>query len=117
MRDRHDLTAPERDEIEGTLLREVLSAWGTGDVRETRPTPLDEVRSGLIVFEESLWTAVPRYLRGVDHALRAATGRGLPIEIAGSAVIASVPNCRLVYSTHPSLFANNPRKSLLTTGH
>ena len=81
-RDRDDLTAPERDEIEGTLLREILSAWGTSDVRDARPTPLDEVRSGLIVFEESLWTAVPRYLRGVDQALREATGRGLPIDTA-----------------------------------
>ena len=81
-RDRADLTAPERDEIEGTLLREVLSAWGTSDVRDARPTPLDEVRSGLIVFEESLWSAVPRYLRGVDQALREATGRGLPIDAA-----------------------------------
>ena len=81
-RDRDDLTAPERDEIEGTLLREVLSAWGTSDVRDARPTPLDEVRSGLIVFEESLWSAVPRYLRGVDQALREATGRGLPIDAA-----------------------------------
>ncbi|MBA2260140.1 MAG: phosphoenolpyruvate carboxylase [Acidobacteria bacterium] len=81
-RDRDDLTAPEREEIESTLLREVLSAWGTNDVRSERPTPLDEVRSGLIVFEESLWTAVPRYLRGVDHALRASTGRGLPIGAA-----------------------------------
>ena len=81
-RDRDDLTAPERDDIESTLLREILSAWGTNDVRSERPTPLDEVRSGLIVFEESLWTAVPRYLRGVDHALRASTGRGLSIGAA-----------------------------------
>jgi phosphoenolpyruvate carboxylase len=43
---------------------------------QERPTPLDEVRSGLIVFDESLWDAVPRYLRGVDGALRAATGCG-----------------------------------------
>ena len=41
-------------------------------MREERPTPLDEVRSGLIVFEQSLWDALPRYLRSVDRALAAA---------------------------------------------
>ena len=78
--DRPDLTIPEREAIESTLCREIMASWGTSDVRHERPTPLDEVRSGLIVFEESLWTAVPHYLRGVDRALRAATGHSLPLE-------------------------------------
>ena len=80
--DRADLTTPERDEIEAKLLAEIMAAWGTDEVRPERPTPLDEVRSGLIVFDESLWDAVPRYLRGVDRALLAATGRGLALEAA-----------------------------------
>ena len=80
--DRQDLTQPERDGIEARLLGEIMSAWGTDEVRAERPTPLDEVRSGLIVFDESLWHAVPRYLRGVDRALQASTGRGLPLEAA-----------------------------------
>jgi phosphoenolpyruvate carboxylase len=79
-RDRTDLTRPEREDVEAKLLREIMSAWGTEEVRRTQPTPLDEVRSGLIVFEESLWDAVPRYLRSVDRALRTTTGLGLPIE-------------------------------------
>ena len=80
--DRDDLTRPERDEIDASLLREIMAAWGTPDIRAERPTPLDEVRSGLIVFEESLWNAVPRWLRSVDAALQASTGRGLPIDAA-----------------------------------
>ncbi len=81
MRDRADLTAPEHDELVDALRREIMTAWGTSDVRLQRPTPIDEVRSGLIVFEQSLWDALPRYLRSVDRALRASTGRGLPIDI------------------------------------
>lgn len=77
--DRPDLTFPERDEVTAALRREVEAAWDTDEVRHQRPTPLDEVRSGLIVFEQSLWQAVPRFLREVDRALTAATGRGLPI--------------------------------------
>jgi phosphoenolpyruvate carboxylase len=80
-RDRPDLTIPERDEIDAALLGEIMTAWGTSDIREERPSPLDEVRSGLIVFEQSLWHAVPRYLRAVDRALRAATGLALPLHV------------------------------------
>ena len=40
------------------------------------------MRSGLIVFEESLWDAVPRFARTLDRALRASTGRGLPVDAA-----------------------------------
>ena len=79
-RDRADLTVPERQDVFDALRREIVSAWETDEVRRERPTPLDEVRSGMIVFEQSLWHAMPRYLRTVDRALHAATGRGLPLD-------------------------------------
>ena len=81
-RDRPDLTVPESDELTAALRREITAAWETDEVRHQKPTPLDEVRSGLIVFEQSLWHAIPRYVRGVDRALRSATGRALPLETA-----------------------------------
>jgi phosphoenolpyruvate carboxylase len=80
-RDREDLTGAEQDEVLAALRREIETAWDTHDIRQQRPTPLDEVRSGLIVFEQSLWDAVPRYLREVDRALRATTGRGVPLDV------------------------------------
>jgi phosphoenolpyruvate carboxylase len=81
-RDRPDLTLLERDELVASLRREIESAWGTSEVRDQRPSPIDEVRSGLIVFEQSLWDAVPRFARTMDRALRASTGRGLPVDAA-----------------------------------
>jgi phosphoenolpyruvate carboxylase len=78
--DRPDLTFPERDEVTAALRREIETAWETDEVREQRPTPLDEVRSGLIVFEQSVWQAMPAFLRGADRALVAATGRSLPLD-------------------------------------
>ncbi len=81
-RDRPDLTFIEREELLATLRREVESAWATNEVREHRPSPIDEVRSGLIVFEQSLWDAVPGFARAVDRALRMSTGRGLPVDAA-----------------------------------
>jgi phosphoenolpyruvate carboxylase len=81
-RDRLDLTPIEREDTVAALHREIATAWQTDDVRDERPSPLDEVRSGLVIFEQSLWDALPRYLRAVDRALRAATGRALPIDVS-----------------------------------
>lgn len=80
--DRTDLTAAERAEVTESLRREIAAAWETDEVRHERPSPLDEVRSGLVVFEQSLWHAVPRYLRSLDRALRRHTDRGLPLDVA-----------------------------------
>ena len=80
--DRPDLTGPERDEVVAALRREVAGAWTTRELRDERPSPLDEVRSGLVAFEQSLWTAVPAFLRAVDRALRRTTGRELPLDIS-----------------------------------
>src|SRR5262245_10123320 len=81
-RDHVDLTIPERDEVLDALRREIVSAWETDEVRHDRPSPLDEVRGGLIVFEQSLWQAVPAFLRSVNAALRQVAGRSLPLDIA-----------------------------------
>ena len=81
-RDRPDLTVLEREDVMAALRREIEGAWATSEVRTQRPTPIDEVRSGLVVFEQSLWQAVPQFLRSVDRALRTSTGRGLPLDAA-----------------------------------
>ena len=81
-RDHVDLTVPEREEVIDALRREIVSAWETDEVRHERPSPLDEVRGGLVVFEQSLWRAVPAFLRSVDAALRRITGEGLPLDFA-----------------------------------
>jgi phosphoenolpyruvate carboxylase len=81
-RDRPDLTLVEREQLLATVRREVESAWATNEVREQRPSPIDEVRSGLVVFEQSLWDAVPGFARVLDRALRASVGRGLPVDAA-----------------------------------
>jgi phosphoenolpyruvate carboxylase len=80
--DRADLTLPERNEVIARLRREITAAWGTQEIREERPSPLDEVRRGLVVFEESLWTAWPAYARAIDAALRTHTGQGLDLKAA-----------------------------------
>ncbi|HEX6100588.1 MAG TPA: phosphoenolpyruvate carboxylase [Thermoanaerobaculia bacterium] len=77
-----DLTIPEERETVDELRREITSAWETDEVRHTRPTPLDEVKGGLFIFEQTLWDALPRSLRALDGALRTHTGRALPADAA-----------------------------------
>ena len=77
--DRKDLTPDEQDAVRSQLRRDISTVWHTDELHRNRPTPTDEVRGGLAVLEQSLWHAVPRFLRRFDSALRSQTGRGLPI--------------------------------------
>ena len=81
-RDRPDLTAPERQEVLDALRIEIAASWETSEVRKRRPSPIDEARSGLVVFEQTLWDTLPRFLRVLDAALVKHTGRALPLEAA-----------------------------------
>ena len=80
--DRVDLTAPERADNIAAIRREVLAAWETDEIRARRPTPVDEAIAGLLIFEQTLWDAVPRFLRSLSAALTRATGRGLALDVA-----------------------------------
>ena len=80
--DNPHLTLEEQHAVRDQLRREVSTVWHTDELHRSRPTPLDEVRGGLAVLEQSLWDAVPRFLRRFDRALIEHTGKGLPIDAA-----------------------------------
>jgi phosphoenolpyruvate carboxylase len=80
--DRPDLTPVERETLIETMRREITGAWETEEVRRERPSPLDEARSALAVFEETIWDAVPGFCRSLDRTLRETTGKGLPTDAA-----------------------------------
>ena len=80
--DHGDVTCLERETLVETMRREITAAWETEEVRRERPSPLDEVRSALAVFEETIWDALPLYCRSLDRTLRQSTGRGLPLDAA-----------------------------------
>ena len=81
-RDRHRDNEVKLSEIDDELARDITTLWLTDEVRETRPTPMVEARSGLLVFERSLWEAVPHTLRSLDRRLRSCTGEGLALDAA-----------------------------------
>jgi phosphoenolpyruvate carboxylase len=80
--DRSDLTPGEVREGLDDLRREISTLWHTDEVLRHRPTPVDEARGGLLVFEQTLWNTVPRYARVLDAALAGHTGEGLPLDAA-----------------------------------
>ena len=80
--DHSDLSAAEREKIHQRLRILVAEAWHTDEIRNSRPTPLDEAKWGFAVIENSLWQALPNVLRQTDQALQAATGERLPLEAA-----------------------------------
>ncbi len=62
--------APREDREVRRRLREAITLlWQTDDVRVSRPSPLDEVRSAMVFFDATLFGAVPRVLRALDSAL------------------------------------------------
>lgn len=62
---------------ERRMIEEVDTLWRTAPLRPEKPSPVDEVRAVMAVFDETLYTAVPHVYRRVDDALQgpAAGGR------------------------------------------
>ncbi|MGM1017539.1 MAG: phosphoenolpyruvate carboxylase [Actinomycetota bacterium] len=62
------------------MLEEVDTLWRTAPLRAQKPTPTDEVRTVMSVFDETLFTTVPHVYRRIDDALRDGdTGASAPI--------------------------------------
>jgi phosphoenolpyruvate carboxylase len=64
------LITPDEDaEVRRRLREEITLLWNVADLRTVRPTPQDEVRSALAIFDEVLFSIVPRFQRAADRAL------------------------------------------------
>ncbi|WP_454116140.1 phosphoenolpyruvate carboxylase [Microbacterium aurum] len=65
---------------ERRMLEEIDTLWRTAPLRAEKPTPVDEVRAIMAVFDETLYTAVPHVYRRVDDALQGpAAGSRTPV--------------------------------------
>ncbi|MFT4258867.1 phosphoenolpyruvate carboxylase [Microbacterium sp.] len=62
------------------MLEEIDTLWRTAPLRAQKPTPTDEVRTVMSVFDETLFTTVPHVYRRIDDALRGEeSGASAPI--------------------------------------
>ncbi len=64
-------------------LNELISQiWYTDEIRQQRPTPVEEAKWGFAVIENSLWHAIPKFLKGLDAQLNETLGERLPLDAA-----------------------------------
>jgi phosphoenolpyruvate carboxylase len=59
----------EQREARRRLLEEIDVLWRTAQLRSTQLEPLDEVRSVMAIFDETLFRAIPEIYRDLDAAL------------------------------------------------
>jgi phosphoenolpyruvate carboxylase len=78
------LSSSERAEAERRLGEQISILWRTSQLRPDRPSPLDEVRSVMALFDESLFTLVPVLYRELQRALGSRGGTVQPFLHWGS---------------------------------
>lgn len=76
-----NLLSFEQDKVRGRLHRLVEEIWSTDEIRTERPTAIDEAKWGFAVIENSLWEAVPDFIRHLDRLCAQHLGQGLPIDV------------------------------------
>jgi phosphoenolpyruvate carboxylase len=81
-RDRKPAHSSDHEIVDRSIHREILAIWETDSIRKKKPTPTDEAYGGLLVFEQTLWKQVPKYMRNLDQELIKHTGKGLPLTAA-----------------------------------
>src|SRR5437879_2194816 len=69
----------ERDEINRRLVEEIDLLWRTSQLRRTKPDPLDEVRTAMAMFDQTLFRVVPAIYRSLDAALAPGSGSRPPL--------------------------------------
>ncbi|GAA3409739.1 phosphoenolpyruvate carboxylase [Paenibacillus hodogayensis] len=68
--DNPSLTHREREQLREKLVSEVLTLWQTDELRDRKPTVLDEVRNGLYYFDETLFDVLPELYQELERCLR-----------------------------------------------
>ncbi|MEZ9487980.1 phosphoenolpyruvate carboxylase [Vibrio breoganii] len=75
-----DIGHSERVKTERRLEQLIAQSWHSDVIRQQRPTPLDEAKWGFAVVENSLWEAIPDFLRELDDRVSTHLDERLPID-------------------------------------
>ncbi|GIO15910.1 phosphoenolpyruvate carboxylase [Cohnella xylanilytica] len=67
--DNPNLTYREREKLRDQLLNEVLTLWQTDELRDRKPTVIDEVRNGMYFFNETLFDVLPDVYEELERCL------------------------------------------------
>ena len=72
----------ERQNALANLKQQISSAWQTDEIRQHRPTPVDEAKWGFATIEQTLWNAVPKFIRELNELVQDNCQQNLPLHIA-----------------------------------
>lgn len=67
--DNPTLTYREREQLRAKLLNEIITLWQTDELRDRKPTVLDEVRNGLYYINETLFDVLPAVYQELERCL------------------------------------------------
>ena len=70
---------PSLPNLEQKLAGLIDEVWHTDEIRQVRPTAVDEAKWGFAIIENSLWQAVPELIRELDRDLLAQGAPALPL--------------------------------------
>ncbi|HBU41507.1 MAG TPA: phosphoenolpyruvate carboxylase, partial [Microbacterium sp.] len=62
--------------LERRMVEEIDTLWRTAPLRPEKPSPVDEVRSVMAIFDETLYTVVPAVYRRLDDMLQGTNAGG-----------------------------------------
>ncbi|ART80652.1 phosphoenolpyruvate carboxylase [Oceanisphaera avium] len=77
-----DLPSNEHAELIARIEQLITQGWHSKEIRSQRPTPVDEARWGFAVIENSLWPALPQFMRQLEQQTQAELGVRLPLDAA-----------------------------------
>ena len=80
--DQQKLTPKQRTDVLADLKQLICSAWQTDEIRQHRPTPVDEAKWGFTTIEQTLWNAVPKFIRELDDLVQENCDKALPLDIS-----------------------------------
>lgn len=74
--------ADQGENVSHRLDELISQIWHTEEIRQQRPTPVEEAKWGFAVIENSLWEAIPKFLKRLDAQLDETLGERLPLDAA-----------------------------------
>lgn len=78
--DHDDLVDYKKEQVMRRLKQLISQYWHTDEIRKNRPTPNEEAKWGYDVVQNSLWDAVPEFIRELNKQLSATFSYCLPVD-------------------------------------
>jgi phosphoenolpyruvate carboxylase len=72
---------PKRNEYNQQLDNLITEIWRSDEIRQQRPSAVEEAKWGFAVIENSLWQAIPNLMRELDDKLQLQGEQSLPLDM------------------------------------